>query len=86
MKKWLQDNNIVMYSTHNEGKSVAAGRFIRLLKNNIYKYMTSISKNLYIDSLMMTYNINKYNNTFHSNIKTKPADVKSSIYFDFNKK
>ena len=54
MKKCLQDNNIVMYSTHNEGKSVAAGRFIRLLKNNIYKYMTSISKNLYIDSLMMT--------------------------------
>ena len=47
-KKWLQDNDIAMYSTHNEGKSVAAERFIRMLKNKIYKYMTSVSKNLYI--------------------------------------
>ena len=43
-KKWLQDNNIVMYSTHNEGKSVVAERFIRTLKSKIYKHMTSISK------------------------------------------
>ena len=43
-KKWLQDNDIEMYSTHNEGKSVIAERFIRTLKNKIYKYMTSISK------------------------------------------
>ena len=48
-KKWLQDNNVAMYSTHNEGKSVVAQRFIRTLKNKIYKYMTSISKNVYID-------------------------------------
>ena len=41
--------NIVMYSTHNEGKSVVAERFIRTLKSKIYKYMTSISKNVYID-------------------------------------
>ena len=41
-KKWLQDNDIVMYSTHNEGKSVVAERFIKTLKNKIYKYMTSI--------------------------------------------
>ena len=47
-KKWLQDNDIVMYSTQNEGKSVVAERFIRTLKNKIYKYMTSISKNVYI--------------------------------------
>ena len=40
-----------MYSTHNEGKSVVAERFIRTLKNKIYKYMTSISKNVYIDKL-----------------------------------
>ena len=45
-KKWLQDNNIVMYSTHNEEKSVLAERFIRILKNKIYKYMTSVSKNV----------------------------------------
>ena len=42
LKSWMQDNDIVMYSTHNEGKSVVADRFIRTLKNNIYKYMTSI--------------------------------------------
>ena len=50
-KKWLRDNNIVMYSTHNDGKSVVAERFIRTLKSKIYKYMTSISKNVYIDKL-----------------------------------
>ena len=50
-KKWLQDNDIVMYSTLNEGKSVVAERFIRTLKNKIYKYMTSISKSVYIDKL-----------------------------------
>ena len=46
LKKWLQDNNIVMYSTNNEGKSVVAEKFIRTLKSKIYKYMTSISKNV----------------------------------------
>ena len=52
LRKWLQDNDIVVYSTYNEGKSVvAAARFIRTLKNKIYKYMTSISKNVYIDKL-----------------------------------
>ena len=47
-KKWLRDNNIEMYSTHNEGKSIIAERFIRTLKNKIYKNMTSISKNVSI--------------------------------------
>ena len=51
MKSWLQDNNIEMYSTNNEEKSVVAGRFIRTLKFKIYKYMTSISENVYIDKL-----------------------------------
>ena len=50
-KKWLRDNDIVMYSTHSEGKSAVAERFIRTLKSKIYKYMTSISKNVYIDKL-----------------------------------
>ena len=49
MKSFLQNNDIEMYSTHNEGKSVIAERFIRILKNKIYKYMTSISKNVYVD-------------------------------------
>ena len=44
MKSWLQDNDIKMYSTHNEGKSVVDERFIRTLNNHIYKYMTSVSK------------------------------------------
>ena len=43
-KKWLKDNSIEMYSTHNEGKSVVAERFITTIKNKIYKHMTSISK------------------------------------------
>ena len=50
-----------MYSTNNEGKSVVAERFIRTLKSKIYKYMTSISKNVYIDNLNAI--VNKYNNT-----------------------
>ena len=50
-EKWLHENNIVMLSTHNERKSVIAEKFIRTLKNKIYKYMTSISKNIYIDKL-----------------------------------
>ena len=66
-KKWLQDNDIVMYSTHNEGKSVIAGRFIRTPKNKIYKYMTSISKNVYINKLDNI--VNEYNNTYHTTIK-----------------
>ena len=73
-KKWLKDNDIEMYSIHNEGKSVVAERFIRTLKNKIYKYMTSISKNVYIDKLNDI--VNEYNNTYHRIIKMKPVDVK----------
>ena len=51
MKSWLEKSSIEIYSTHNEGKSVVAERFIRTLKNKIYKYVTSISKNVYIDKL-----------------------------------
>ena len=56
-----------MYSTHNEGKSVVAERFIRTLKKKIYKYIASISKNLYVDELDDIFN--KYSNTYHSTIK-----------------
>ena len=51
MKSWLENNNIEIFSTHNEDKSVAAEIFIRTLKNKTYKYMTSISKNAFIDKL-----------------------------------
>ena len=83
MKSWLEKIDIEMYSPHNEGKSAIAERFIRTLKNKIYKYMTSISKSVYIDKL--DYIVNKFNNTYHSTIKIKPIDVKSSTYFDSNK-
>ena len=77
-KKWLKDNDIEMYSIHNEGKSVVAERFIRTLKTKIYKYMTSVSKNVYIDKLDDT--VNEHNNTYHRTIKMKPVDVKDNIY------
>ena len=51
MKSWLEKNDIEMHSTHHEGKSVVAERFIRTIKNKIYKHMTSILKNVYIDKL-----------------------------------
>ena len=82
-KKWLQDNDIVMYSTHNEGKSVVAERFIRTLKNKIYTYMTSISKNVYADRLDDI--VNEYNNTYHRTIKMKPIDVKDNTYINTDK-
>ena len=72
-----------MYSIHNEGKSVVAERFIKILKSKIYKYMTSVSNNEYIDKLD---NIeSEYNNTYHRTIKMKPVDVKDNTYIDFNK-
>ena len=72
-----------MYSTNNEGKSVIAERFISTLKTKIYKYMTSISKNVYIDKLDDI--VNEYNNTYHTTIKMKPVDVKDNTYIDFKK-
>ena len=66
-KKWLKDNNIKMYSIHNEGKLVVAERFIRALKAKIYKYMTSISENVYIDKLNDI--ANEYNNTIKEQLR-----------------
>ena len=83
IKSWLEKNDLEMYSAHNEGKSVAAERFIRTSKNKTYKYMTSISKKMYIDKLVDI--VNKYNNTYHSTIRIKPVNVKSNTYIDFNK-
>ena len=82
-KKSLNDNNIEMYSTHNTGKSVIAERFIRTLKNKIYKYMTSVSKNVYIDKLDDI--VGKYNNKYQRTIKMKPIDVKENTYINIDK-
>ena len=83
MKSWLEWNAIEIYSTRNEGKSVVAERFIRTLKNKIYKYMTSVSQNVYINRLDNI--VNKYSNTYQSTIKLKHADVKSNTYIDSSK-
>ena len=72
-----------MYSTHNEGNSIVAERFVRTVKNKICKYMTSISQNVYIDKLADI--VNKYNKKYHNAIKMKPVDVKSNTYIDSNK-
>ena len=70
MKLWLQDNNVETYSTHSNGKSaVVAEKFVRNLENKIYKYMISISKNVYIDILNDI--VDKYNNTYHRNNKNE---------------
>ena len=70
-----------MYSTYNEGKSVVAERFIRTLKNKIFKHMTAIPKNVYFDLLDI---VNKYNNAVHKAIKMKPVDVTSDSYAEYN--
>ena len=81
MKPWLQDNYIEMYSRNNEWKSVVAERFVRTLKDKIYKYMTPVSKNVYIDKVDDI--VYKYFNKFHITVETKPADVNSSTYIEF---
>ena len=83
MKSFLQNNNIEIYSTHNEGRSVIAKRFIRTLKNKSYRHMTSISKNVYTDKLDGIGN--KCINTYYKTIKITPVDVKSSTYIDSSK-
>ena len=82
-EKWLSDNDIIMYSTYNEGKSVVAERFIRTLKNKLYKHMTATGEKIYYDVLDDV--VNKYNNTKHSTIKMKPIDVGDNnkrVYID----
>ena len=71
-----------MYSTHSEGKSVVTERFIRTLKNEIYKHMTAVSKNVYFDVLDDI--VDKYNSTCHKAIKMKPIYVKSDSFAEYN--
>ena len=69
MKSWLQYNDRDMYSTYDQGNSVVAERFIRTLKNEIYKYLISILKNVSTDKFNDI--VNEYNNTYHSTMKMK---------------
>ena len=82
-EKWLKDNDIKMHGIDNEGKSVIAERFIRTLKTKIYKYMTSVLKNLYIDKLDDI--VGEYNNRYHRTVKMKPVTIKDNTYIDFKK-
>ena len=75
MKSCLQDYDLETYSTYKEEKSVAAEGFLRTLKNKIY--ITSISKNMYIDKFADI--VNEYNNIYQSTIKTKSVDVKLTL-------
>ena len=81
-KDFLKINNIEMYSIYNEEKSVVAERFIRTLKKKIFKHMTAISKNVYFD--VFDDIVNKYNNTVHRTITTKPIDVTDDYYAEYN--
>ena len=82
-KRFLKVNNIEMYSTYNEGKSVAAGRFIRSLKKKrllstwqlfFFCFFFDVSDNI----------VNKHNNTVHRSIKMKPVNVTSDSYAEYN--
>ena len=77
-KRFLKINNIEMYSTYNEEKSVVGEKFIRTLKNKIFRRMTTVSKNVYFDVLDDI--VNKYNSTVHRTIKIKPIGVTSDSY------
>ena len=86
-KKWLSNNDITIYSTYNEGKSVVAERFIRTLKHKLYKHMTATGKNAYYNVLDDV--VSEYNNTKHSTIKMKPKDVgfnNKRVYIDEHNK
>ena len=76
-KGFLKVNNIEMYSTYNEGKSVVAERFIRALKDKILNHMTAISKNVYFNVLEDI--VDKYYNTVHRTIKMKPIDLRTIL-------
>ena len=82
LKNRLDHNDIMMYSTRNEGKSVVAERFIRTPKHKIYKHMIAVSKNVFFYELDDI--VDKYNNTYHRIIKIKPIDVKSGSYAEYN--
>ena len=77
-KIWLSDNNINMYSTYNEGKSVVAERFIRTLKNKLYKHMTATGKNVYYDVLDDV--VNKYNNSYNKRVYIDEHNEKDSRF------
>ena len=81
-KDILKINNIEMYSTYNEGKSAVAERFIRMLKNKVFKHMKAIFKNVYFDVLDNI--VGKFNKTVHRTIEIKRIDVTDDTYAEYN--
>ena len=80
MQKWLHDNDILMYLTHNEGKSVVAEKFIKKLKDKIYKTMTANDSKSYLPYLNKL--IDEYSNTYHRSVGKKPIDADYSALTD----
>ena len=80
MQKWLHDNDILMYLTHNEGKSVVAEKFIKKLKDKIYKTMTANDSKSYLNYLNKL--IDEYSNTYHRSVGKKPIDADYSALTD----
>ena len=81
-KDFLKINDTDMCSTYNEEKSVVPERFIRALKNKIFKHISAISKNIYFDALDNI--VNKYNNKVYRAIKMKPITIASDSYSEYD--
>ena len=82
LRVFLKENDIETYSTFTEGKSVVAERFIKTLKNKIYKHMTTIGENVYFNDLDDI--VKKYNNTVHSSLEMKPKDVTDDSFVEYS--
>ena len=82
LRDFLKINDIEMYSTCNEGKSVVAERFIRTLKNTIFKHVTAIQQNIYFD--VWDDIVDKYTNTVHRTIRIKPIEATDGSYAEYN--
>ena len=78
----VEENDIKIYSTYNEEKSVVAEKFIRTLKNKIYNHATAVSKNVYFNIFNDV--VDNYNNTYHRTIKMKPSDVRSDSCTEYS--
>ena len=79
-KEVLKENHMEKYSTYNEGKSAVAEKFIKTLKNKIYKHMTAVLKDFDVLDVI----VDEYDNTFHKTIKIKPIDIKLDSYSVYN--
>ena len=80
MQKWLDDNDILLYSIHDEGKSVVVERFVKTLKNKIYKKMIVNDEKSYISYLNKL--VDEYSNTYHRSIRKNPVDADYSALTD----